>query len=341
MLLHRSPLRTFGLGVTLGVAILGTACSTVGGPQQASPDPAGLPDYRVGQSFTFSDRRTRRVAAVEGRAVRWSGGSNGSYLAAPNFIVPILRREGSSRVVSHRAFGRPDDLWPLQVGKSVRFRVARTIAPKTGGKPKETSYAWACRVSGRNKVTVPAGTFDTYRIECTRTSGSRQTADRRVTWYYAPKIGHYVRRDKERLSSHATSTIELVSIKGRSSRAASRTAIAQAPAKAAGNSRKPAPRAAAPSTSGQAAKTAARHYAVHLASYRSAAGAERGWAALKAHFPALLADKRLELESADLGESGVYQRVLAAPFGSRAAAASLCSRIKAKAAQQFCVVTQG
>lgn len=318
MLLHRSPLRTFGLGVTLGVAILGTACSTVGGPQQASPEPAGLPDYRVGQSFTFSDRRTRRVAAVEGRAVRWSGASNGSYLAAPNFIVPILRREGSSQVVSHRAFGRPDDLWPLQVGKSVRFRVARTIAPKTGGKPKETSYAWACRVSGRNKVAVPAGTFDTYRIECTRTSGSRQTADRRVTWYYAPKIGHYVRRDKERLSSHATSTIELVSIKGRSSRAASRTAIAQAPAKA-----------------------AARHYAVHLASYRSAAGAERGWAALKAHYPALLADKRLELESADLGERGVYQRVLAAPFGSRAAAASLCSRIKAKAAQQFCVVTQG
>lgn len=215
MLQHLSPLRTFGLGVTFAVAVLGTACSSGSGSQQAALEPAGSPDYRAGQSFTFSDRGTRRVVAVEGGGVRWSRKPGTSYLVSPNFIVPILRRESSSSVVSHQAFGSPEDLWPLRVGKSVRFRVVRTTLSKSDGRQTRTTYNWRCDVEDTDRVTVPAGTFDTYRIDCRRFFGHRQTPRRRITWYYAPELGHYVRREKEHLGTREIRTIELVSTTGR------------------------------------------------------------------------------------------------------------------------------
>lgn len=322
MLQRHLTLRTFGLAAAFGAAALATACTAVTGPQPSALGPAGLPDYRAGQKFTFSDRHTRRVLAVESRAVRWSKLRDESYLMSPNFIVPILRRETSSRVVSHQVFGSPDGLWPLQVGKSVRFRVVQTTLLKKSNRQKRKAYSLWCEVPGTSRVTVPVGTFDTYRIECKRLTGSRQNPSRRITWYYAPELGHYVRRDQEYLGSGRTRTIELVSASGR------KTAMAAAPSKP-------------PKAAQVAPKPPAGRYAVHLASYRDAAGAEQGWSELKARFPALLAGKQPSLEHVDLGERGVFQRLLAVPFANRAEAEKLCSRLNARAAMQYCLVTMG
>ena len=329
MLQHRFPFRSVGWVATLGVALLGTACVSLGtltGPpqQQVSLDPAGLPGYRAGQKFTYSDRSTRRVVAVKGDAVRWSRELDNSYLLSPNFIVPLLRRETSSRVISHQVFGSPDGLWPLRVGNSVRFRVIQTTHSKRSNSQKRKAYSLWCEVPGTSRVAVPAGTFDTYRIDCTRLTGARQNPSRRITWYYAPKLGHFVLREKEHLGSGRTRTIELVSVTGRKA-AAVRPAAPSKPLKAAEVAR----------------KAPAGRYAVHLASYRNAAGAEQGWSELKARFPALLAGKELTLEHADLGELGVFQRLLAVPFANRAEAEDLCSRLNAEAATQYCLVTMG
>ena len=69
----------------------------------------------------------------------------------------------------------------------------------------------------------------------------------------------------------------------------------------------------------------------HLASFRSEVRARRGWRDLQQAFPRLLGAARLTLERADLGESGVFQRVLAGPFAERAEAARLCGALKEKA----------
>ena len=133
-----------------------------------------------------------------------------------------------------------------------------------------------------------------------------------------------MRREKEHLGSGRTRTIELVSVAGRKA-AADRPASPSKPRK---------PAEAAP-------KAPAGRYAVHLASYRDAAGAAQGWSELRARFPALLAGKQLTLEHVDLGERGVFQRLLAVPFATRAEAENLCSRLNAKAAMQYCLVTMG
>ena len=84
--------------------------------------------------------------------------------------------------------------------------------------------------------------------------------------------------------------------------------------------------------------TSVEAFAVHLASFRSEDRARRGWRQLQQAFPDLLGAENLTLERADLGESGIFQRVLAGPFAERAAAARLCGALKAKA--QYCRVVK-
>jgi tetratricopeptide (TPR) repeat protein len=79
-------------------------------------------------------------------------------------------------------------------------------------------------------------------------------------------------------------------------------------------------------------------YAVHLASLRTVAGAKREWTDLQAAFPALLDGLPLAVEPADLGERGVYQRVLAGAFARRSEARDLCARLKAR--DRYCTVVR-
>ena len=79
-------------------------------------------------------------------------------------------------------------------------------------------------------------------------------------------------------------------------------------------------------------------YAVHLASLRTVAGAKRQWADLQVAFPALLGGLSLAVEPADLGERGVFQRVLAGALAERAEARDLCARLKAR--DQYCTVVR-
>jgi tetratricopeptide (TPR) repeat protein len=79
-------------------------------------------------------------------------------------------------------------------------------------------------------------------------------------------------------------------------------------------------------------------YAVHLASLRTVAAANREWQHLKTTFPELLGDLTLALEPADLGERGIFQRLLAGTLAERAQARDLCARLQAK--DQYCAVVE-
>ncbi len=88
--------------------------------------------------------------------------------------------------------------------------------------------------------------------------------------------------------------------------------------------------------SGQA--LAAAGYFVQLASVRSDGGARQEWARMQRAHPDLLGDLELSVQSADLGERGIFFRVRAGPFPNRATAQDMCGQIEA--AKLGCLVVR-
>ncbi len=96
----------------------------------------------------------------------------------------------------------------------------------------------------------------------------------------------------------------------------------------------PAPAPAAP----PAAEQAAGGWMAQLASLPSRAAAETAWTKLKASHPDVLGRLAARFDSVDLGGRGVWTRVQAGPFPSRAEAEAVCSR--AGIADRWCVATR-
>ena len=78
-------------------------------------------------------------------------------------------------------------------------------------------------------------------------------------------------------------------------------------------------------------------HAIHLASYRRRDNAEAGWTTLSAVFPDILAGREARLEAVDIPDQGVFLRLKAGPFDTRAQAVDACRRIES--AQAYCQVT--
>ncbi len=83
---------------------------------------------------------------------------------------------------------------------------------------------------------------------------------------------------------------------------------------------------------------AAGGYFVQLASVKSDGGARNEWARLQRVHPDLLGDLELSVQSADLGERGIFFRIRTGPFPNRATAQDMCWQIKA--AKLDCLVVR-
>ncbi|MBL8559810.1 MAG: SPOR domain-containing protein [Hyphomonadaceae bacterium] len=70
-------------------------------------------------------------------------------------------------------------------------------------------------------------------------------------------------------------------------------------------------------------------FAAQIASLRSAEAADAAWTRFSRRSPALFQNARKDVQAADLGERGVYFRVRAGYFASRADAAQFCGQVKA------------
>jgi hypothetical protein len=80
-------------------------------------------------------------------------------------------------------------------------------------------------------------------------------------------------------------------------------------------------------------------YGAHLASYRTVAGAQRGWRALTRKFSNELEGLEFGTTEFDAGDGkGTYIRLVAMSFASSAEAAKFCQTLKAK--RQFCAATR-
>jgi hypothetical protein len=152
------------------------------------------PTYRAGDTFIFSDRRVETALSVEARDVIWRAGNGQRFTRPRNFVVPIVEWS-SSRTRGRRVVrGDHEKLWPLEPGRTVRFRAMAEV--RTDSEPlRRYPELWSCTALGSKRIDVPAGRFDTQHIRCDRYSPDTMRVQRRVDWYYAPDLGHYVRRE--------------------------------------------------------------------------------------------------------------------------------------------------
>jgi peptidoglycan hydrolase-like protein with peptidoglycan-binding domain len=170
------------------------------------------PDYQPGDSFIYSDGRVETVVEVDGDTVRWQNNRGTVYRANRDFVLPRASWVSTDRRGQTRVSRAREALWPLEHGKETSFSAATVV--QIGDRPDNTSeYTedWHCRVEGTEKISVIAGTFDTLKVVCRRAARDSEPQLTRV-WYYAPRIGHYVRVNDLYEVEEQDRHIELVAI---------------------------------------------------------------------------------------------------------------------------------
>ncbi|MBK1663538.1 SPOR domain-containing protein [Rhodospirillum rubrum] len=170
----------------------------------ASPEvlpPAPLPHHGVGDSFTFDNpEESWTVSAIDEKGrLKWQSSQGAERLSSANPLLPSLfHRSADGRSIT-RVIDNGDGLFPLKRGVSSGF----TEAAGLDEPPYSRSFMWSCTVPAEERITVPAGTFDTFRVVCDRDDRLR------VVSSYAPTVGYVVRRDL-RLEGQPTETRSLV-----------------------------------------------------------------------------------------------------------------------------------
>jgi hypothetical protein len=94
-----------------------------------------------------------------------------------------------------------DFRWPLKVGES--WTSSYRLTTNDGRNLSGVSGTW--RVAAEEKVAVPAGTFDTFRIE--RTPGNQ--SNHIVIRWYAPELGLIVKQIDRRTNQRGEIVVEL------------------------------------------------------------------------------------------------------------------------------------
>jgi hypothetical protein len=140
----------------------------------------------------------RFACPAPGTAVALSNGGRISYTQAEGPTCVSATRGGPYRILYHvwsddgagggrNAAEALGHLWPLEVGKRVRFAV-----PQPDG-PSEAGWEESFEVAGTRTVTTAAGRFDTYVILHTEHGAGRAPATRVL--YYAPAEHLIVRKE--------------------------------------------------------------------------------------------------------------------------------------------------
>ncbi|MEQ9491230.1 MAG: SPOR domain-containing protein [Alphaproteobacteria bacterium] len=145
------------------------------------------PHYEVGDVYAFDNPDvTWQIVAIDGDGIHWVSDTGEKQTTAANPLLPALawesaRRGSGKRLISDEKGG----LFPLKVGNKLTFK--STVS--TDKPPYAWEFDWACEVLSREPVDSPAGEFNAFKVMC-----GRQRPDELV-FYYAPKVGHYLRME--------------------------------------------------------------------------------------------------------------------------------------------------
>lgn len=194
---------TYAIGWSKGVSVatLGLcgfvlgACAPVvtSVPVALQLPPGEMADYPVGSQWVGlegSDLVTHFLIRADAQTRSLESTTGCSWTQPINFLGPALEWEdckgSSGRQVIQETFG---EIWPLEIGKTQSWSVSGKSSTGETWKGMHT-----CRVDSAERVTVPAGDFDTFKVTCESISTIETT-------YYAPSLRDavlYLRVDKAR-----------------------------------------------------------------------------------------------------------------------------------------------
>lgn len=202
--------RTFLVQLTLPIlGLVLTGCVTIKNPGlQIAPLPsAPTPQLINGDLFVYNDGFIEEVIASNTSSTHWSLGYGSTQAIKRREIeLPPIEWASGKTIYSFAIQKQSRSLWPLSVGNS--SEISATVTVTATNASQQFSEDWSCNVPKSMRLTLQAGQFDTFLIDCSRTSASGAHSQRRRL-YYAPSIGHYVRAVEE-IRSHSYPTYVFV-----------------------------------------------------------------------------------------------------------------------------------
>ena len=162
---------------------LALLAATLGGCAATAPTVDAWKPAPVGTSWTAMQRNTgsygkdTQTATTRVADMDWKGSPAVALKTATGML---LQQPADGRWL---AFLGPDGKpvvtfdppagWALPIGVGSSWKRPQKMTNLSTGKTLE--YEWGCTVPAYEKVTVPAGTFDAFRVECQSSAGSQDT----------------------------------------------------------------------------------------------------------------------------------------------------------------------
>lgn len=166
----------------------------------ASLPPAEMPRYAPGDLFVFEGGYVERVVDTQDDSILWEIAGGRLRFSTPKDILLPRKTWETAEERGDLAYAADpkSGLWPLIPGKKSVTFVESLYTDKVHSWSKQYPFDWWCKVLDPVRVDTPLGAFDTFPVKCNRQSGtmSQQTFHTRIV-YYAPSLGHYVRKVDE------------------------------------------------------------------------------------------------------------------------------------------------
>lgn len=208
-------------GPTSQAAVLGVAAAALIGCAASAPADVPWKPAPVGASWGAQQRNTgsfgkdTQTQVTRVADMTWNGGpvmavrtgAGGTLLQrhADGRWLAMLAPDGKPAVTFDPPAG-----WELPFEVGSRWRRQQKMTNVATGRTLE--YEWACTVPAREKVTVPAGTFDAYRIECRTSIGGEDT------YWVSPAVHPFLKTRSVRGPNHpmgaGTQETELLKLPG-------------------------------------------------------------------------------------------------------------------------------
>jgi len=195
--------KTTLVAAPIAFLILSGGCAT-SSPTPVSSElaPANLVVYAEGSKWTWERGgkiETSEVTSVDNDILKFTQNTGCSYTRGTDMFGPETSFEncgghsGGSAIIETKG-----QLWPLQVGNRQSWTYQSNDATSSATQTRK------CIVEGQERVTVPAGQFDAYKIVCKSKNQTR-------TSYYAPSAKSNVIVDNE-IVGVSRNRYELVSV---------------------------------------------------------------------------------------------------------------------------------
>lgn len=180
-----------------------------------------LPKYRPGTTYVYSDGSWETVIKVSAEGITWRNHRGFISTGSQDFVKKSFKWQTKNRY-GYREFKptvflmRPPtfSLWPLEVGNIFRFDEYGRWFDELGLEHRYDSF-WNCEVKGTERISVGAGDFDTWKITCRRYPDKFKSASKTReyrTWYFAPAVNHWVKRERDYNGFRENRMKELVAV---------------------------------------------------------------------------------------------------------------------------------